>query len=87
MQADWIRRTFTPQRQMRMGVLMIWLAIPLCFFVFWTEEPPLVFEMSALALLVGGLGFVITAVLAAETSETSDNTEHLSSKCEVCGRG
>lgn len=68
--ADWLRRVFTPQRQMRMGVLMIWLAIPLCFFVFWTDEPPLVYEMSALALLVGGLGFVITAVLAVENAET-----------------
>lgn len=67
-QADWIRKHFTNKVQMRMGAAMTDLGGILCF-LWWLfpEEPPLIYEMSALALLFGGLGFVITAKLAEET--------------------
>lgn len=40
------------------------LGLILCLAVVRTKEPPLIFEMSALALFFGGIGVVVTAVLA-----------------------
>ena len=74
-QADWIRDWFPPINQMRLGVLMTDLGVVLA--VAWPliarSEPPLVYEMSALALIFGGIGVVVTAKLAEDT--TSDSAE------------
>jgi hypothetical protein len=63
-QADWIRRTFTPINQTRLGVVMTDLGITLA--VAWPliarSEPPIVYEMSAAALIFAGIGVVVTAV-------------------------
>jgi hypothetical protein len=80
-QGEWIRRIFDPQGQIRLGVVMTDLGLILCFSVVKTSEPPLIFEMSALALLFGGIGVVVTAVLAKVTEETSDDVQ----ACEQCG--
>lgn len=68
-QGDWIRRVFTPEHQVRLGVVMTDLGLVFCLLVFKTDEPPLIFEMSALALLFAGIGTVVTAVLAKVTEE------------------
>ena len=81
-QGEWIRRVFTPEQQIRLGVVMTDLGVGLCLAVFWTDEPPLIFEMSALALLFGGIGVVVTAVLAKDAAEAADNTE----ACQHCGK-
>ena len=65
-QADWIRRVFTPVNQTRLGVVMTDLGIVLAV-AWWfvaRSEPPLIYEMSAFALVFGGVGVVVTAVLA-----------------------
>lgn len=65
-QSDWIRRVFDPCAQMRLGVVMTDLGLLLA--VVWPvvarSEPPLIYEMSALALIFGGVGVVVTAKLA-----------------------
>jgi hypothetical protein len=76
-QGEWIRRTFTPQNQIRFGVVLIWVGIWLHVWVAFTDEPPLIGQMSAFAILVGGFGFVVTAVLAKNTEETSDSVASL----------
>lgn len=68
-QGEWIREHFTPVNQIRLGVVMTDLGLVLCLAVFWTDEPPIIFEMSALALLFGGVGTVVTAVLAKTTED------------------
>lgn len=56
---------------MRLGSGMTDLGIVLA--VAWPgiarSEPPLVYEMSAIALIFGGIGVVVTAKLAEDTTE------------------
>lgn len=66
-QANWIRKVFDCTAQMRLGVIMCDIGLVLCLFVFWTDEPPIIFEMSALAILFAGIGTVVTAKLAEDT--------------------
>lgn len=67
-QADLIRKVFDPKAQMRLGVVMTDMGVVFCAMVFWTNEPPLIFELSALALLFAGIGTVVTAKLAEDSS-------------------
>lgn len=65
---------WTPQLQVRTGVLSVLLGIGLALYGPWSGEPILIYEMSALALFIGGLGVLVTAVLAVrEDPEMQDN--------------
>jgi hypothetical protein len=70
-EGDLILAAFGPQNQIRLGVIMTNMGIVFCLLVVKTDEPPLIFEMSALALLFGGIGVVVTAVLAKVTDENN----------------
>lgn len=65
-----MRRNFEPQNQIRFGVVLMWIGVLLHVAVFFTSEPPLIAQMSAFAILVGGFGFVVTAVLAKKSEES-----------------
>lgn len=69
-QADWLRHTFGVQAQLRLGVLLFDASIPLFITGFFVDEPFLVYQMSAGALNLGGLGLIITAETLAEVAET-----------------
>lgn len=70
-QGEWIRRHFQPQNQIRLGMVLIWIGVLMHIAVAFSSEPPLIAQMSAFAILVGGFGFVVTAVLA-KNSEDND---------------
>lgn len=40
-------------------------------------EQLFIYQMSAVALLIGGVGVIITAMLALETSDTAEDVEDL----------
>lgn len=84
--ADWIRNTLGVQPQMRMGVLMVLAALPLLAYGFFTDEPFLVFQMSAAALLFAGIGVVVTAETLAEVAQDVDELEDDHEKCSACGQ-
>lgn len=63
-QGDWLCERFPPKNQVRLGVVMVDLGLVLCGAVFLTNEPPLIFEMSAMAILFSGITTVVAAVLA-----------------------
>lgn len=60
----WIHQKWTPELQIRTGTLMTIVGVVLVPIGPFTGEPLLVYEMSAAALIVGGLGVLITAMLA-----------------------
>lgn len=67
-----IARSLGPCVQMRLGVLML---VQSAGFVFWmpfSGEQVGIFLMSALALFYGGLGVIVTAVLAINESDDDD---------------
>jgi hypothetical protein len=83
--AAWLRHRLGVQNQLRLGVVMVLASIPLIVWGFWTEEPFLVYEMSAVALLFGGVGVVVTA----ETlNEVAEDVEQLvtGETCRTCGQ-
>ena len=59
---DWVALYCTPKVQRRIGVVMCLLSLPLFVFGFFVDEPFLVYQMSAGALLFGGLSTVVAAV-------------------------
>lgn len=70
-EAELLRRWFPPKNQMRLGVWMTNLGVALSLLVFSVSEPPLIFEMSALALVFGGVGTVVTARLAEKSDSAA----------------
>lgn len=78
---DWVGKQihthWTALQQIRTGVLMTLAGLALAVYGIRTSEPFLVYEMSAFALVFAGMGVVITAVLALETSDTADTVDDL----------
>lgn len=72
-QGEWVRRHFEPQNQIRLGMILIWIGVVMHIAVAFSSEPPLIAQMSAFAILVGGFGFVVTAVLAKTSEENGDS--------------
>ncbi len=70
-QSDWIRKVFDPCNQMRLGVIMtdLGMILAIAWPIIARSEPPIVYEMSAIALVFGGIGVVVTAKLAEDTTE------------------
>lgn len=81
---DWLARQiykrWTPIYQMRSGVLMVLVSVVVIGYGAFTSEPPLIYQMSAFALLFAGLGLLVTAVLAIESSDTSEDVDFLVDK-------
>ena len=61
----------TPKMQRRIGVMMCLLSLPLFVFGFFVNEPFLVYQMSAMALLFGGLSTVVAAVPSEDQTSKS----------------
>lgn len=78
---DWmgkqIHERWRPLFQIRTGVLITLSSVALVLYGIHTKEPLLIYEMSAFALVFGGMGIVITAVLALETSDTANTVDDL----------
>jgi hypothetical protein len=64
--ADKVATCCTPQMQRRIGVIMCLLSLPLFVFGFFVDEPFVVYQMSAAALLFAGLSTVVAAVPSEE---------------------
>lgn len=72
---EWLRHTFGVQAQLRMGVMMVLGSLPLIVYGFWTDEPFLVYQMSAAALLFAGIGVVVTAETLQEVADDIDDAD------------
>lgn len=79
--ADWLRHSLGAEWQLRLGVICCLLALPLMAYGFFANEPFLVYQMSAAAIFVGGLGFIVGAEVLVET----EKTEKQVSQCPKCG--
>src|SRR5215212_8140727 len=66
---DLVAARCTPRVQRRIGVIMCLLSLPLFIVGFFVKEPFLVYQMSAAALLFGGLSTVVAAVPSEEHGE------------------
>jgi len=73
--ADWLRHTFGPQAQLRFGVLLVLASIPLMVYGPFSDEQFLIYEMSAAALLVTGIGIVVTAETLKEVATDDPRLE------------
>ena len=69
--ADKVASGCTPKMQRRIGVVMCLLSLPLFLVGFFVNEPFLVYQMSAMALLFGGLSTVVAAVPSEEQTKAT----------------
>lgn len=78
----WIATWWTPAKQVRTGVVLTLGSALMFLYLPFSGEPPVIYIMSAFALLFGGLGIIVTAVLAIhEDPESSqDDLKPKSSK-------
>lgn len=59
--AEWIVVKLDAKAQLHFGVLLVLLSIPFYVYLPFSGEPPVVYFMSAMALTVSGLAFVVGA--------------------------
>lgn len=59
----WLGRVLNAQNQLRLGILCFLASLPLAAYGPFSGEPVLIYEMSAIALTLAGVGLVLTAVL------------------------
>lgn len=69
----WIAKRWTPILQVRVGTLSTIAGLLLIPVGFISGEPILIYMMSAFALVLAGLGVLVTAVLAVK--EDPDSSE------------
>lgn len=76
--ADWLGDHLSPAAQLRVGILSVLTSVPFYVLLFWTGEPKAVFLMSALALTLTGIAFVVGAeVLIAQQEQDEEQGEVL----------
>lgn len=63
---DWVAKHCHPRQQRRIGVVMCITSLPLFIYGFFVDEPFVIYQMSAAALLFGGLSTVVAAVPSEE---------------------
>lgn len=59
--ADWLQDVLGARAQLRLGVALVLLSLPLYVYLPFSGEPPLIYLMSALALTLSGISIVVAA--------------------------
>lgn len=67
--AGWIKDCLDYEAQLRLGVLMLLLGLALLGYMPFTNEQPLIYFMSAAALIFAGCGVIVGAEAAMEASD------------------
>lgn len=68
----WLGRVLDAQNQLRLGILCVLGSVPLAAWGPFSGEPVLIYEMSAIALTLTGIGMVLTAVLLLNQERDKD---------------
>ena len=87
--AYWLRDGLGAQAQLRIGVLCVLLSVPVLIFGFFTNEPFMVYQMSALALTLTGVGIVVGAQVLVQSEEAEGEASRAANnthKCSKCGK-
>lgn len=66
---NWIREQLDYDAQLRLGVLMVLLGLGLLFYMPFAGEPPVIYFMSAAALIFAGAGVIASVEAAMEASD------------------
>ena len=69
----WLGRVLNAQNQLRLGILCVLGSIPIACYGPFSGEPVLIYEMSVLALILTGIGLVLTAVLLLKQERNEDS--------------
>ena len=76
--ADWLIEELDARAQLRFGVWLSFASVPVFFYAPWSGEPLIIYLMSALALTLGGINFVIGAEVLEQGESNGDG------HCEGC---
>ena len=68
--ADWLMDVLNARVQLRAGVALVLLSIPLFAYAPFSGEPLLIYLMSALALTLTGVSIVLGAEVLEQTEDT-----------------
>lgn len=74
-QARWLADRLDGEAQMTLGVLCLNIGLLLFLPLPFAGEPPLIYAMSAGALVYGGLGFIASGQAVLETEHLREATD------------
>ena len=73
--AGWLGRVMGARNQLRLGIVLCLLSLPLYAYLPLSGEPPIIYAMSAIALTLTGIGIVVSAqVLVKQEEQEEDQT-------------
>lgn len=70
--ARWLGRNMGAENQLRLGILLVILSLPLYGYAPFSGEPLLIYLMSALALTLTGIGIVVGAQVLLKQEESEE---------------
>ena len=74
--AGWLGRVMGAKNQLRLGIVLCLLSVPLYVYGPFSGEPILIYLMSALAITLTGVGIVVSAqVLVNQEDESGDEPD------------
>lgn len=73
-QARWIAARFDGEAQMALGSACLDLGVVMFVVLPWSGEPPLIYSMSAFALVYGGLGLIASGQALLEVEHTQEGS-------------
>lgn len=82
--ADWLMDELDARAQLRIGVWLALLSIPIYLYVPWAGEPPIIYLMSAAALTLTGIGIVLSAEVLEQTEDAEESAEEAAHHCSGC---
>lgn len=71
----WTATSWTPMWQVRTGVVLTIVSFLTLLYLPFSGEPPVIYVMSALALVLTGLGLIFTAVLALKEDDAASEED------------
>jgi hypothetical protein len=69
--ADWLKHKLGYKSQLRFGIFLFYSSFLFFLWLPFSNEPPLIYIMSALALTLTGLGIIIAAEAAKEAADNN----------------
>lgn len=73
--AQWLGTHMTAKNQLRLGIIAVLLALPLALYGPFSNEQLLIYEMSAVALMLSGVCIVVSGVQSLSQEAALSNKE------------
>jgi hypothetical protein len=82
--ADWLMEELDARAQLRWGVWLALLSLPIYAYAPFSGEPIVIYLMSALALTLTGISIILGAEVLEQTEDAEESAEEAADHCQGC---